>query len=141
VADRPRNIQLFDHTTGVVLTKLYEAFPMPIDLKPLAVGFEVAQQIEEDDRPAMVGLAQNTIAFLEREGLVHVRVPVEALSGAKEFLGATLTSKRLSIRGNEASPLAMLDPSDRKTYGERLRSSLTDPEMLAALVKAILSAV
>lgn len=141
MAARPRNIQLFDHITAVVLARLYEAFPTPVDLRPIDIGGEVAAQVEAEGQEAfdMGGLVRHTITFLEQENLVNVGYVDEDLGGVHGFRDVRLTGPGMTVLGQDATPLALIDAEGRQSWGIRLRSALANPEMLAATVRAILN--
>lgn len=140
MSSRPRNIQLFDHITAVVLASLYEAFPRPIDLDPLRIGADVANQVDSGEQEAfdMGEVVRSTVTFLEQEGLLNVGVLNEDLDGIHGFLDVRLTGPGLAILGQEATPLTLADPQARQPWGARLRASLANPETLAAAVRAVL---
>ncbi|WP_421567335.1 hypothetical protein [Stenotrophomonas sp. PD6] len=140
MAARPRKVELFDHITAVVLAKLYEGFPTPIDLSPIEIGAEVAEQVESEEQEAfdMGELVHDTVTFLEEQNLLSVGVRAENTGPIQPFMDVRLTAAGLAILGQEATPLAFAGTQTPQSWGARLRAALATPETLGAVVRTVL---
>lgn len=98
-------------------------------------------QAEEEEAFAMGARVRETITYLEQEGLLRVGFVNGSLDGVLAFHDVRLTGAGIGILGQAATPLALIDPEGRQSWGTRLRTAIADPEVVASAVRAILSLV
>ena len=99
----PPNIDRFNRTVLLVLTQLYEAFPVPVDVDTRALAMATLPDgASFDDTFASFEPSYYAINFLAQEGyLTHLDGPIDGSS----FLKARLTAKALAAMG--ATPDAL----------------------------------
>src|SRR5690348_5838539 len=149
----PENIQQFRRCVGVVLSKLYDNFPCPIDidvyyiegnprLGTALVNYDDEMKswntpgntIEGNPIKAELLVYKNSIYFLLGEGYVHVsETPVHGQT-QRRFCGVTLTSKGLAALGQH-------DPVDQAPIGNALHAAIRDGKyaLLPGLITKLLA--
>lgn len=141
----PRNIQVFDHIAAVILVRLYENFPSPIDLPCATIGADVAEQVDAQEEEAfdlVTNKVSDSIAWLRNEGYLTVTTSDGGFSPTTQYFGVVLTSKGVSVLGQQASPKFLAEPASREDWGTRLRRALADksPEMVVDAIGLVLRA-
>ena len=135
----PRNIEIFDRVVALTLVKLHESFPSPIDLEARQIGAEAAHDAVDGEEifTIIARSAEDSIAFLVREGFIHYDVSYKSLSGP-EFPQATLTMKGFSLLGS--TPNAVDESVDRRPFIDQLKGAVREggkasvPEIIKSLL-------
>lgn len=66
----PRNLKVFSLVTLRIFDKLYEAFPVPIEIVPRAVSNEIIAD-SFDETFDLISIADDTLRWLEAEGFLR----------------------------------------------------------------------
>ena len=119
----PANIEVFNVVVAKVLVLLYESFPTPTTVDPLAIGLDVLfGENYETDSPQynhLVTGAEATVQFLIDEGFIRVAKGPQYLE-VRGFQNIVLTSKGFALL--QKTPEAVDSTVDRRSYFERLKS-------------------
>jgi len=120
----PRNIDVFNRIVATCMLRLYETFPVPLDLQPSnivmqAITEEVAD--EEEWFSILTEQASAAIEFLAKEGFLRYRADFRSMD-SDTFPQAQLTMKGLAILGEV--PVAVDESKDRRTLAEQLREGI-----------------
>lgn len=139
----PRNIELFDRVVALTFVKLYEFFPIPLDIDAGGIGAEAAHHTTDDEEIFKIisQTAGDSIAFLVREGFVHYEPSHKTISGP-DFPQATLTLKGLTLLG--ATPKTIDESIDRRPFIDQLQAAVREgakdsvPEIIKSLFASAL---
>ncbi|SNX61368.1 hypothetical protein SAMN06296273_2820 [Nitrosomonas ureae] len=96
----PRNIEIFDRITAYTLIKLYESFPIPLNLNLNEIYDEIAQDCTDENEATQIYTTYitSTILFLTEEKFIqHDQDPNLIIS--REYFSAKLTLKGLALLG------------------------------------------
>ena len=88
-----RNPEVFDLCAGLVLAELYESFPLPTEVRYLAVYENLAKKFPDQDVAEYVNLIsiiRNTVLWLEKTGHLWY-----ASTNGDHATGVQLTEKGL----------------------------------------------
>jgi hypothetical protein len=117
-----RNIDRFNEITGLIFGQLYEAFPIPIRLRPELIGIEEREGAVEGLKEAEalcvavqseeVILFKHSVTWLIQAEYLHFR---HGDPGSGHFNEARLTAKGLEVLN--AIPIAL---TKREPLGEQL---------------------
>lgn len=120
----PPNIAVFNLVAAQVFVRLYETFPTPTNIDPMAVGIDVLLQEkypeESTEYKHLVEGADAAVQFLIDEGFVRVASGPQYLD-ARGFQNLVLSSKGFSLL--QKTPEAIDSTVDRRSYIERLKSA------------------
>ena len=143
----PANIEVFNVVAAKVLVLLYEAFPTPTKVDPLAIGLDVLLgEKYETDSPQykhLVTSAEATVQFLIDEGFIRVTKGPQYLE-VRGFQNIVLTSKGFAVL--QKTPEAVDSTVDRRSYFDRLKSATVSgakvvaAESIGAIVARLLGA-
>ncbi len=129
----PANIEVFNVVVAKVLVLLYESFPTPKDIDPLAIGLDVLFGKDyETDSPQykhLVTGVEASVQFLIDEHFVRVAQGPQYLE-VRGFQNLVLTSKGFSLL--QKAPEAVDPTVDRRSYFERLKSSMVSGAKVVA---------
>lgn len=126
-----KNIELFDLYVGKIFVKLYENFPLRIDISPCKM---IGKEINEDtlEAPKECDIFIDTMIWLEESGYIKY----SSQEGNHYFLKVVLTAKGLEL-------LKAVPPSveTKKGIGERLTtlSKIGSEEAIKEAVNIMLS--
>lgn len=110
----PPNIDRFNKATLVVFDKLYQAFPVPIELSASKIAMEtLTPDATFDDSFQSIEPVFHTIEFLRKEGFIEYG---QHTQDGTTFFQAQLTTKSLALLGQVP---AALDP--QVSVGENIR--------------------
>lgn len=143
----PPNIEVFNIVAAKVLVLLYEAFPTPTKVDPLAIGLDVLfgedYKADSPQYKHLVTGAEATVQFLIDEDFIRVAKGPQYLE-VRGFQNLVLTSKGFALL--QKTPESV-DPSvDRRSYFERLKSATVSgakvvaTESIGAIVARLLGA-
>ncbi|WP_181301049.1 hypothetical protein [Rhodanobacter sp. PCA2] len=143
----PANIEVFNVVAAKVLVLLYESFPTPTNVDPLAVGLDILfGENYETDSPQynhLITGAEATAQFLIDEGFIRVANGPQYLE-VRGFQNIVLTSKGFALL--QKTPEAVDCTVDRRSYFERLKSATISgakavaAESIGAVVSRLLGA-
>ncbi|HNY49801.1 MAG TPA: hypothetical protein PLV50_08385 [Smithella sp.] len=72
MADVPYNMKIFNRVALRIFSRLYEAFPMPIEIIPRSMSAEIlAADASTDESLNSISIADNTLRWLESEGFLR----------------------------------------------------------------------
>jgi|GEM_PF-1178515 len=115
----PKNIEIFNHIILFVLIKLYDAFPSPIDLDSISIGFDARpDENDKDELWKSTEISGHTIDWLEQEGFMTVEA--KPIMGRPYYSGVRLTLKGLTLLGY--TPASALDEKNRETLITRAKA-------------------
>lgn len=120
--DVPRNIEIFNRVAGVVLLQLYEAFPVPVELEPVAVGTVASEGFTADQDEIfqlMIRDSAAAIEFLAHEGFLTF-ANWRTLEASAPYPDVRLTMKGLALMGVPNS----ISSEKSASLGGQLRSAL-----------------
>ncbi|PWB41054.1 MAG: hypothetical protein C3F19_07600 [Rhodocyclales bacterium] len=138
MADIPKNMQIFDLVTLRILERLYEAFPMPIEITPGSIGIEITSDVAtSDDAWSAISVADATLPWLANEGFLRY----ETVTNVGTFREVQLTLKGLSILGSV--PLSITQSEVPEPIIKKVKKVLTSGAEKAGAdaVKAVLNEV
>jgi hypothetical protein len=99
----PQNIDCFNKATLLVLDKLYQAFPVPIELSASKIATDtLPPDATYDESFQCIEPVVHTIEFLRKEGFIEY---AEHCLAGTTFLHVRLTSKSLALLGHTPSAL------------------------------------
>jgi len=99
----PPNIDRFNKATLLVFDKLYQAFPIPIDLSASKIAMDtLPPDATFDESFQSIEPVYYTIEFLRKEGFIEYG---EHTVDGTTFLRARLTSRSLALLGQTPSAL------------------------------------
>ena len=113
----PPNIDRFNKATLLVFDKLYQAFPVPIELSASKIAMDtLPADATFDESFQSIEPVFYTIEFLRKEGFIEY---AEKLLDGTAFLQVRLTSKSLALLGQTPSAL-----EPQVSVSEKIRSLL-----------------
>lgn len=95
---KPSNFDIFNQITLFTLVKLFDEFPVPIDIDPelnAIHAFEEQKNLDVDETWELMDIGRETLNWLESEGFMSIAT--KTLDGKCD--GVRLTLKGLSILG------------------------------------------
>lgn len=132
------NIEPFNRVVLLVLAKLYESFPVPINFESETIGLEAVKNSEAENQPVRLikSVASNTIAFLAEEGFLRYDPSQRRMSGP-DFPAARLTLKGFTLLGS--IPITVDGAIDRRPFSDQLRGAVNEgaKNSVADLVKSL----
>jgi len=125
MADVPYNMKIFNRVALRIFSRLYEAFPMPIEIIPRSMSAEIlAADASTDESLNSILIADNTLRWLESEGFLrHSSSSFE--SGI--FYQVQLTLKGLTVLNSVPFTLTQVDvPESMMTKIRKVLSAGND---------------
>jgi len=143
----PANIEVFNVVAAKVLVLLYEAFPTPANVNPLAIGLDVLlgknYGTDSPQYKHLITSAEASVQFLIDEGFIRV-AKGPRYAEVRGFQNIVLTSKGFALL--QKTPEAVDSTVDRRSYFERLKSATVEgtkvvaKESIGAVVARMLGA-
>lgn len=138
----PSNIDSFNRVVAVGLLKLYESFPVHIDLNAEDVAWQASSEagLEGGALWSFPDQVQGALEFLAQEGFIRYRPDLRTIEEHHLFHDAQLTMKGLAILG--AVPSTVDEGRDRRPLVERLQEGLKEGavDVLAKAIGAVFGA-
>jgi hypothetical protein len=138
--EQPKNIEIFNRVVLLTLVKLYESFPVPINVDSGKIGYEAAHDAEDvhEAFETITAVASSSISFLVEEGFLRYEPSSRTMSGP-DFPGARLTLKGFTLLGSV--PSTVDGAIDRRPFADQLHSVVNDgaKSSIAEFVKSLLA--
>lgn len=117
-----RNIDRFNEITGLIFGQLYEAFPIPIGLRPRLVGIEEREgAVEGAATAAALGLeVQSDDEVLFKHSVTWLIQAEYLVSGDHQYGSTYFQSARLTAKGLEVLNAVPPALTKREPLGEQL---------------------
>lgn len=116
--ETPKNIEVFNHIVLYTLVKLYDSFPIPIDLDSDSIGLDARP--DENDKHELwksMEVSEHTLTWLQQEGFITVES--RPLVGHLQYSGVRLTLKGFTLLGY--TPDSISDKKDKDTLIKRAK--------------------
>ena len=133
------NVEVFNITTLKLFAKLYDEFPVPVNIDAKEIGAAASEATESiNDTMKMIYYAEHTISWLAEEGFLRFE---KAGGPHTTFTNVRLTLKGLTILGY--TPSSIQAPEKAQSIIGRVKSVLASGAEKAATeaVKSVLAEI